>query len=105
MMHTAVYFSPELDTVHIVDEVGGEFFRLAQRTNKETVRSIRALAFGSSLLQDVSRYHIATSLLAFESLEMLVLVVEGEVGEEQAESIREQAEDHLVKVQKDRLVR
>jgi hypothetical protein len=100
MMHTAVYFSPELDTVHVVDGFGSEFVFLAQRTNKETIRSIRALAFGSPLLQDVLKCHTATSLLAFESLETLILVVEGE----EEELIREQAEDYLVKVQKDRLV-
>jgi hypothetical protein len=88
--------------VHIVDEFGCEFDMLTQRTDQETIRSIRALAIGSLLLQADLRQYTATNLLAFESLEMLILVVKGEVGENEEELIREHAEDHLVKVQKDR---
>ena len=82
MTHAAIYFSPELDAMHVVDKFGCEYVTLAQRTDKETIWSIGLLVFGSLLLQGDLRQYAATSLLAFESLQLetLILVVEGEGG-------------------------
>ena len=60
MTHTAVYFSPELDAMHVVDEFGCEFVTLAQCTDKETIRSISLLAFGSVHKFSKRRFYSAT---------------------------------------------
>jgi len=41
---TAIYFNPDLDTVHVMDEFGGRLLRfISQRTDEETIKSIRFL--------------------------------------------------------------
>jgi hypothetical protein len=76
MKQTALYFNPELDTVHIVDDQPSTDLRnLSDRTDEETIQSIKALAI---VLQDkFVHYIIAQRLLEFERLETLILVVDG----------------------------
>jgi hypothetical protein len=102
---TALYFSPEFDTVHIVNGPRGtEFFKLSCRTDKETIRSIKALAIRHQLSQDRWAPYIAGGLRALESLETLILVVDGETGSDgEGSSMRLNMEDHLVKT-RDQLV-
>jgi hypothetical protein len=101
---TAIYFNPELDTVRIVDEDGSEFRTFFLCTDKERIRSIKALAVGGCLLRERLWEYIAEKLPAFESLETLILVVDGKTGRaEKGSSIRVKMEDHLVKA-KGRLV-
>jgi hypothetical protein len=95
MKPTAVYFDPERDTVHLID-LGREVHHLLQDNNEETMRSIKALAMGGRLLGEVY------IMKRFESLETLIIVVEGETGRNEAESIRENMEGLLIKT-RDRL--
>ena len=75
---TALYFNPELDTVHIAGMT--EFCNLSSRTDKETIQSIKWLSMGEQLLQDMKTGYIARKLPAYESLEVLIVVVDGETG-------------------------
>jgi hypothetical protein len=97
---TAIYFNPKLDAVHIADVLGREFNMLTQC--KATVRSIRMLVIGGRLFPEDLRRYVALSLFTFESLETLILVVEGETARNEEEWIRENMADHLVKA-RDRL--
>jgi len=99
---TALYFNPELDTVHILNARGTGIWTLSCRTQRETIQSIKVLAIGSYLFQELWIQHIAGRLPVFESLEMLILVIEREVGRNGKELIRVNMEDELVNVQ-DRL--
>jgi hypothetical protein len=100
MKQTALYFNPKLDTVHVKDD---EFWTLSGSpypNHMETTQSIRTLAVGS---QDVTveTEYVARGLRAFEKLEMLILVVDGEMAE--LSWLRVNMEDDLVKA-KGRLV-
>jgi hypothetical protein len=98
MKQTALYFNPELDTVHIVDDQPSTDLRnLSDRTDEETIQSIKALAI---VLQDkFVHYIIAQRLLEFERLETLILVVDGGTeGDGEESSFRERTENKLVKV-------
>jgi len=86
--------------VYIANELS-EFFKLAKRTDKKTIRSIRVLAVGIILLDVDLRSFTAKTLRSFESPDTLIFVVKGEDGEDEEKSIRENAEV-LVEVQKDR---
>jgi hypothetical protein len=94
MNQTAIYFNPELDIVHIVDALGSGIHTLFQRTDQETVQSIRALAValpGSTVHPEFTRY-VSKHLLALEGLETFILVIAGD-----AESTRSNMEDALFK--------
>jgi hypothetical protein len=97
MKPTAIYFNPERDTVHVVD-YDRELHQLLQHSNAETIRSIKVLAMGGSLPNGE-----IIVMRRFESLETLIMVVEGEARRNEAESIRENMEGRLVKT-RDRLV-
>jgi hypothetical protein len=94
---TAVYFNPELDAVHVVDEFGSKFQDLCQYTNKETIQSIKMLVVGSRLYQDDLKQQTVMSLLPFKRLETLIFL-QGEAGRDEDELIREDMEDKLAKV-------
>jgi hypothetical protein len=98
---TALYFSPELDIVHIADDK--QFWNLSYRAQTETIQSIKALAIGNEIFQNQWTNYSAERLFAFESLVTLVLVIEREVGGDEQELIRANMEGHLIKAQ-DRLV-
>jgi hypothetical protein len=101
MKQTALYFNPKLDTVHIKKD---EFRTLAGTSYSihwKTTQSIRTLAIGS---QDVRMKYVARQLRAFRMLEMLILVIDGEMADDgEGSSLPENMEDYLVKV-KDQLV-
>jgi hypothetical protein len=98
MKQTALYFNPTLDTVHINHEIDGRFLNLSYCTNKDTIRSIRALAIESRVFDHRDRFYIAGSLLcSFQSLETLILVVRDETGwDGTGASIREDMENALI---------
>jgi hypothetical protein len=100
MKQTALYFNPELDTIHIVDdERGSELWTLYSRTQKETIQSIKTLAIESHVDQQRLVKNIAALLPAFEVLETLILVIDGEAGkDEEGFSVRERAENILIQV-------
>jgi hypothetical protein len=103
MKQTALYFNSELDTIHIVDDdLSTKCWTLAYRASMETVKSIKALAIGHQCFDGLVAKYIAERLVAFERLETLILVVDGETDEEGA-SIRENMEDDLVTT-KDRFI-
>jgi hypothetical protein len=72
---TALYFNPELDTVHIAERLDKEFHDPFRCTDSETTRSIR------TFFDDHRRQDIAGGLCAFQSLETLILVVGDETGQ------------------------
>jgi hypothetical protein len=91
---TAIYFNPELDTVHIFENVGDKIHNLTQRTNRETIQSIKVLAleFSGRFLQAEARY-LSRCLLVFKGLETVVLVFGWD-----AEFTRKIMEDALIEV-------
>jgi len=102
MTHT-IYFNPEVDTVHVIDDSGRKFRDLLL-ADTETIRSIKTLAVGSHLSHDNSRQHTTTYLRPFKSLQTLILVVEGEADMNEQELIRKHMEDELAKL-RNRLIR
>jgi hypothetical protein len=95
---TALYFSPELDTVHISnDEHNTEFWNLFYRA--ETIQSIKVLAIGSQLFRDEWMQYVAGRLPAFETLETLILVVERKLERTGVELIQVNMEGYLAKAQ------
>jgi hypothetical protein len=99
MKQTAIYFSPELDTVHIVQgEHGNRFWALSDLFYRETIESIKTLAIGNKRIENqlITDFG-AGRLSAFKGLETLILVVERGVERNGAELIRLSVEDFLVK--------
>jgi len=96
---TALYFSPELDTVHITGkERAIELTHLSYRTNEETIQSITVLAVEIQQVSRDSTPYIAARLSVFEGLETLIVVVNSNTGWDRKESIRLNVEGHLVEV-------
>jgi len=107
MKQSAVYFNPELDTVHVVaDNCRTGLSDLFYRTHEETAKSIRTLAIESQeFSRDLTR-NIAWRLqLGFLRLETLILVVDRKTvtGEEGQELVQLGMETSLVETQ-DRLI-
>jgi hypothetical protein len=99
----AFYFNPELDTVHIVNnKFCSELWTLSRKIRRETIQSIKTLVIGSQRIQQnlwTTKWiiFVAGKLPTFESLETLILAVEG-LPRDEEEWIRENMEDHLIKV-------
>jgi hypothetical protein len=98
MNQTAIYFNPELDTVHILEDFGGAIYDLSKRTNQATTLSIKALAvqfLGDSSFSpaEAARYLSRHLVRVFWRLETIVLVVFGW----DEEATRKDMEDVLVK--------
>jgi hypothetical protein len=102
MKQTALYFNPELETVHVPNDTGTGILTLCQ-THGETIQSIKVLAIESYIFQDVWTQYVAARLPSFESLETLILVSEREVARNGKDLIRVNMENELVKLH-DRLV-
>jgi hypothetical protein len=95
MDQAAIYFNPELDTVHIREDFGNGIYYLSKRTNQETTQSVKVLAvqfLGNFLPPDLTRY-LSRHLRAFERLETIVLLA----FEWDAESTRKDMEGILNK--------
>jgi hypothetical protein len=106
MKQTALYFNPELDTVHII--VGSkhttQFWALSNIVDKETIQSIKMLAIEIQGFDDEWARYFAGKLVLFARLETLISVVGDETRrDEEGSSNQVNMEDHLVKV-KDQLV-
>jgi hypothetical protein len=76
MDQTVIYFNPELDTVHVAEHFGDKFRILSNRTNKETVQSIKVLAIGFPYGDLPSRFtqYLWECIPANGRLETIVLV-------------------------------
>jgi hypothetical protein len=74
--HTAIYFNPDLDTVHILDNFGHGIITLSQCINQETLQRIKVLAVEFPRHVPPSQFtrYLSMRLPMFERLEIIVLV-------------------------------
>jgi hypothetical protein len=97
MNQTAIYFNPELDTVHILEDFGGAIYDLSKRTNQATTLSIKVLAVqipGHFSRTEAIRY-LSRHLPSFGRLETIVLVDFGWDAESTLEDILIKTRDSL----------
>jgi len=98
---TALYFNPELDTIHVVDDVIATM--LSHPIYTETTKRIKTLAIAAPcstiFAQYTCVYTLSRVLPALERLETYILVIEG--GEAES-STRKNMEDMMIQAQ-DRL--
>jgi hypothetical protein len=94
---TAIYFNPELDTVHILEDFGRAIYDLSKRTNQATTLSIKVLAVqipGHFSRTEAIRY-LSRHLPSFGRLETIVLVDFGWDAESTLEDILIKTRDSL----------
>jgi len=95
MTQTALYFNPELDTVHIGNQSAQDLGHICY--HKEAIQNMKVLAIGSLPFHPVWIGYIGRMVPAFENLETLILVIVGESGsDEDGSSFRSKVENEIV---------
>jgi hypothetical protein len=78
---TALYFNPELDTVHIAETKHSvEFWALCNVVDKETMEGLKTWPSKTRILTTSGRNILQEKLIAFVRLETLIFVVGDETG-------------------------